>query len=68
MEANIIDSPKGSVVILSNWSSGRVENLQVTLPADLANKKLTTATGAAIQKDGNKVTLNLNIAEALILR
>ena len=68
VEANIIDSPKGSVVILSNWSSGPVENLQVTLPADLANKKLTTATGAAIQKDGNKVTLNLNIAEALILR
>ena len=68
MEANIIDSPKGSVVILSNWSAGPVEGLEVTLPADLAAKKLTTATGAAVQKSGNTITLNLNIAEALILR
>ena len=68
VEANIIDSPKGSVVILTNWSAGPIENLEITLPADLANKKLTTATGAVVQKDDNKVTLNLNIAEALILR
>ncbi|MAG08789.1 MAG: hypothetical protein CL494_00015 [Actinobacteria bacterium] len=68
VEANIIDSTKGSVVILSNWSAGPVEGLEVTLPADLAAKKLTTATGAAVQKSGNTITLNLNIAEALILR
>ena len=68
VEANIIDSTKGSVVILTNWSAGPIENLEITLPADLANKKLTTATGAVVQKDDNKVTLNLNIAEALILR
>ena len=68
VEANIIDSPKGSVVILSNWSAGPMEGLKVTLPADLAAKKLTTATGAAVQKSGNTITLNLNIAEALILR
>ena len=68
VEANIIDSPKGSVVILSNWSADPVEGLEVTLPTDLAAKKLTTATGAAVQKSGNTITLNLNIAEALILR
>ena len=68
VEANIIDSTKGSVVILTNWSAGPVEGLEVTLPTDLAAKKLTTATGAAVQKSGNTITLNLNIAEALILR
>jgi len=68
VEANIIDSPKGSVVILTNWSSGPVEGLEVILPADLAGKKLTTASGAAFKKDGGKVTLNVNVAETLILR
>jgi len=68
VEANIIDSPKGSVVILSNWSGGSVKALEVTLPDDLAKKKLTVASGAAFKKDGNKVTLDLDIAEALILR
>ena len=68
VEANIIDSPKGSVVILSNWSSGPVNALEITLPADLAKKKLTTASGMVFQQDGNKVTLDLNVADALILR
>ena len=68
VEANIIDSPKGSVVILSNWSGGHVKALEVTLPADLAKKKLTVASGAAFKNDSNKVTLDLDIAEALILR
>ena len=68
VEANIIDSPKGSVVILTNWTGGPVKGLEVTLPADLAKKKLRTATGAAVQQDSNRVTLDLNIAEALILR
>ena len=68
MEANIIDSPKGSVVILSNWSGGHVKALEVTLPADLAKKKLTVASGAEFKKDGEKVMLDLDVAEALILR
>jgi hypothetical protein len=68
VEANIIDSPKGSVVILSNWSGGPVKALEVTLPADLAKKKLTVASGAEFKKDGEKVMLDLDVAEALILR
>jgi len=68
VEANIIDSPKGSVVILSNWSGGPVKALEVTLPADLAKKKLTVASGMTFKNDGNKVTLNLDVADAFILR
>ena len=68
VEANIIDSPKGSVVILSNWSGGPVKALEVILPADLAKKKLTVASGAAFKKNGNKIALDLDVADALILR
>ena len=68
VEANIIDSPKGSVVILSNWSGGPVKALEVPLPADLAKKKITMASGAVFKKDGNKVTLDLDVADTLILR
>ena len=68
VEANIIDSPKGSVVILTNWSGGPVEALEVTLPADLAGKKIKAASGAAVQKTDEKITLDINVAETLIFR
>jgi len=68
VEANIIDSPKGSVVILTNWSGGPVEALEVTLPADLAGKKIKAASGAAFQKTDEKITLDINVAETLIFR
>jgi len=68
VEANIIDSPKGSVVILSNWSGGPVKALEVTLPNDLAKKKITVASGAAFKNNGTMITLDLDIADALILR
>ena len=68
VEVNIIDSPKGSVIILSNWSGKPVQELKLQLPADLAKKKLTIASGKKFQRDGNMVTLDLKIADALILR
>jgi hypothetical protein len=68
VEANIIDSPKGSVVILTNWSGGPVKGLEVKLPADLAKKKLSTASGASFIRKGRTVTLDLDVADALILR
>ena len=68
VEANIIDSSKGSVVILSNWSGGPVKALEVSLPPNLAKKKITVASGAAFKINENKVTLDLDVADALILR
>ena len=67
VEANILDSTKGSVVILTNWSAGPIENLKSpSLPT--WPTKNSPPPPVPLFKDDNKVTLNLNIAEALILR
>ena len=42
--------------------------LEVTLPADLAGKKIKVASGAAVQKTEEKITLDINIAETLLFR
>ena len=68
VEANIIDSPKGSAVILTNWTGKPVQDLSITLPPDLATKKITRANGQPLKRTGNKITLDLKIADALILR
>ncbi|MDP7009890.1 MAG: beta-galactosidase trimerization domain-containing protein, partial [Verrucomicrobiota bacterium] len=68
VEANIIDSPKGSVVILANWNSRPIKELEIQLPADLTKKKLSVASGASYQKNGNVVRMDLKVADALILR
>ena len=68
VEANIIDSPKGSVVILTNWSGGPVKELEIELPPDLAKKKLSIASGASYQKENNVIRMDLKVADALILR
>ena len=68
VEANIIDSPKGSVVILTNWSSGPIKELEIELPPDLAKRKLSVASGAKFQREGNVIKLDLKVADTLILR
>ncbi len=68
VEVNIIDSPKGSVVILTNWSSGPIKELEIELPPDLAKRKLSVASGAKFQREGNVIKLDLKIADTLILR
>ena len=68
IEANIIDSPKGSVIILTNWHGKLTKNLVVTLPKDLEKKKLSRASGKPFKRNGAQVVLDLDVAEALILR
>jgi len=68
VEANIIDSPKGSVVILTNWSSRPIKELEIQLPPDLAKRKLSVASGVNHQREGNVIRMDLKVADALILR
>ena len=68
VEANIIDSPKGSVVILTNWSGGPIKELEIELPPDLAKRKLLVASGSKFQREDNVIKLDLKVADTLILR
>ena len=68
VEASVIDSPKGSVIILTNWGGKPSKELVVMLPKDLKNKKMTRASGKPFQRNGNRIVLDLDVADALILR
>jgi hypothetical protein len=68
VEANIIDSPKGSVIILTNWYGKPSKNLVIILPKDLEKKKVTRASGKPFQRNGGRIVLDLDVADALILR
>lgn len=68
VEANVIDSPKGSVIILANWGGKPSKGLVVMLPKNLENKKMTRASGKPFERNGRRVVLDLDVADALILR
>jgi len=68
VEANIIDSPKGSVIILTNWYGKPSKNLVITLPKDLEKKRVARASGKPFKRNGGRIVLDLDVADALILR
>ena len=68
VEASVIDSPKGSVIILTNWGGKPSKELVVMLPKHLKNKKITRASGKPFQRNGSRIVLDLDVADALILR
>jgi hypothetical protein len=68
VEASVIDSPKGSVIILTNWGGKPSKELVVMLPKHLKNKKMTRASGKPFQRNGSRIVLDLDVADALILR
>jgi hypothetical protein len=68
VEANVIDSPKGSVIILTNWGGQPSKGLVVKLPKHLKDKKMTRASGKPFQRNGGRIVLDLDVADALILR
>ncbi len=66
VEPSVIQSPKGTAVILVNWSAGPVKQLRLstTLPTTSA----TLASGRPIARDGKDLLFDLDLADALILR
>ena len=56
------------MIILTNWYGKPSKDLVVTLPKDLEHKKLSRASGKPFERNGNRVVLDLDVADALILR
>ena len=61
----LIDSRKGSAIILTNWHGKPTKNLVVTLPRDLEKKKLSRASGRSFPALASKTELSLNVEIAI---
>ena len=72
VEASLIESPGGAVVVLTNWSGRSVKALEVTFHGPLPRPNASLATGAklATNKDRDRTvfTFDLDVADVLILR
>jgi hypothetical protein len=72
VEASLIESPAGSIIVLANWSGRPVRELTVTAHIPLPVRSATLASGAKLtaSKDGERTafTFDLDVADVLVLR
>ena len=67
-----VETKTAAVLTLANWSKGPIKDLEVQLTGKFPSKKITRASGKKLkvekQKDGILLTLDLEVADAIILR
>jgi hypothetical protein len=72
VESTVIEAKGGTLIPLVNWSAGPVKGLKVTATIPLPAKSAELAGGGALavaREDGRTVfTLDLDVADAIILR
>jgi len=72
VEASVIESAGGKVIVLDNWRGKPIKDLRVTINFPVPTTSVTTATGKPVRctRNGNVTTctLNLDVADTLILR
>jgi hypothetical protein len=72
VETSVIESPKGTVIVVSNWSGQPVAGLKLTVNIPVPSRKVELASGGKIQveKGGGKLrlTFDLDVADTVILR
>ena len=66
VESCILDSPKGTAIVLVNWTHKPRKSLKLILDKSFPEGPVRLASGGAVNRSGNRVTLDLDIADALI--
>ena len=71
VEATLIESPRGSIITLTNWTHAPLPGLRVTATVPLPpHAALASGQPVKMEKDGNRTifTLDLQVAETIVLR
>ena len=72
VEASLIESPAGAILVLTNWSGKPVRELIVTTSIPLPARSAGLASGSkiAVKQEGDRsvFTFDLDVADVLILR
>ncbi len=68
VEATVIESKHGTLIPLVNWSKGPVKDLTVTVNLKVPTRKAVLASGGKVKVEKRVFTLDLDVADALILR
>lgn len=74
VEASLIDSPRGTAIVLANWSSRPVQNLQVRVNLPTKGSQFTLASGKPVKvtRENGEVrvifVLDLDVGDVIIRR
>ena len=68
VETTVLEAPSGTVIPLVNWSGRPIRSLTVTVPIRIPAREVSLASGGAVRRNGDTFTLDLDVADALILR
>ena len=72
IETTVIEARAGTVITLNNWSGKPAPDLRVTVKMPLRFREATLASGKRVrlsqQKDATLFGLDLDVADALVLR
>ena len=72
VEPCIVETKTATVLTLANWSKGPIEDLEVKLTGKFPTRKIIRASGKKLKvekrKDGILLILDLEVADAIILR
>jgi hypothetical protein len=66
IESCILDSSKGTAIILVNWTRQPQPGLTLILDQSFPPGPVRLASGEAVNRSGNRLTLDLNVAESII--
>jgi hypothetical protein len=69
VETTVLRAKQGIVISLINWSGRPLKGLAVKLALpDVPTGEATLASGLPVHRDGDRYVLDLDIADALVLR
>jgi len=69
VETTVLRAKQGIVILLINWSGRPLKGLAVKLALpDVPTGEATLASGLPVHRDGDRYVLDLDIADALVLR
>ena len=65
VETSIVDSPKGTVITLTNWTRTPRKGLTLIIDESFPKTAPLLASGGAVSRSGNRLTLDLDVADAI---
>lgn len=68
VETSIVDSPKGTVITVTNWTSTPRKGLTLIMDGSFPKAIPMLASGGAISQSGNRLTFDLDVADAIFFK
>jgi len=68
VETSIVDSPKGTVITVTNWTRTPRKGVTLILDDSFPKSAPFLASGGGISRSGNRITFDLDVADAIFFK